>query len=42
MEWTAITLQSLITDIYYTSIERLSREEEKVYSQYVSQRILEE
>ena len=37
-----MTLQLLITDIYYTSIENLSSEEQKVHSQYGPQRILEE
>ena len=42
MEWTGRTLRPLITDIYYTSIESLLRDEQNVYSQYVPQRILEE
>ena len=37
-----MTLQPLITDIYYTSIESLLKDEQKVYSQYVLQRILQE
>ena len=40
MNWTAVTLQSLITGMLNTSFERLLREEQKVYSQYVSQHIL--
>ena len=32
-----MTLQPLITDIYYTSIKSFFREEQKVYSQYVPQ-----
>ena len=35
-----MTLQSLITDIYYTLIESLLIEEQNAYSQYVLQRIL--
>ena len=42
MEWTAVTLHPLLTDIPYTSFESLLRDEQKVYNQYVPRRILEE
>jgi hypothetical protein len=42
MDWIAATLQPLNTNIPFTSFESLLKDEQKVYSKYVPQRILEE
>ena len=42
MKWTAATLQPLIIEKSYTSLESRLQEEQNVYCQYVPQRILED